>query len=157
APIEAHAELLPEPDRPVCREIVQKAMAKYPAGVLDANLKKVYVVSRVGYHGVIAGGTNSRNAVYLVKNEKFTLQRLEEYFHAECSSILLRNHAAFLDQSAWQQNNPEGFAYRGTGVKAIKDKQASLRLTDELHAEGFLNEYGKASIEEDFNSFAGRL
>jgi hypothetical protein len=30
-------------------------------------------------------------------------------------------------------------------------------LKDELHEEGFLHEYGKASLEEDFNSFAGRL
>ncbi|WP_395736881.1 hypothetical protein [Prosthecobacter sp.] len=140
-----------------CISITRKALAKYPPAVLRASLKGVYLLGRLGYSGVSAGGTNSKDAVYLVKNERISTTRLENNFHAEFSSILLRNFPRHLDSAPWQQLNPPGFAYRHSGVQAIKNKQASLTLTDTLHEEGFLNEYGKASIEEDFNSYAARL
>ena len=151
------AELVDEKEKQPCKEILNKALAKYPAAVLSANLKKVYVLGRLEYSGVTTGGTNSRNAVYVVKNDKYSWVRFEGNFHAEFSSILFRNFPQHLDQAGWQKINPPDFSYRGTGVQAIKDQQASLHLKDSLHEEGFLHEYGKASIEEDFNSYAGRL
>ncbi len=156
-PVSASASLLPEADRKKCADIIGKALAKYPAQVLNANLKKVYVLGLLEFSGVPAGGTRSRSNVYVVKNERYSEERFEGNFHAEFSSILFLNHAAYLDKVAWQKLNPEGFSYRGSGVKAISKGQASLELRDALHEEGFLNEYSKASLEEDFNSLAGRL
>ena len=157
APVEAQAEILPESDRAMCREIIEKEMANYPAAILDANLKEVYVLSRLRYHGVFAGGTNSRSGVYLVKNGRFTPALFVNNFHAEFSSILLRNHPGHLDNAAWQKNNPEGFVYLGSGVQAVREKKASIHPSDALHEQGFFSEYSKASIEEDFNSHAARL
>ena len=156
-PISATAETLPIEQQARCRDILQKELAKYPAPVLEANLDGIYVLSRLSYQGVIAGGTNSRRKVYLVMNEKFTDLRLAAYLHAEFSSILLRNHPEYLDQTAWKANNPPGFTYLGSGVQAIREKKASVHAADTLHPDGFLQQYGKASIEEDFNGFAGDL
>lgn len=156
-PISAKGELLPENDRQDCRDLVTEELAKYPASLLHEHLARVHVLSRLEYHGVATGGTRSAKVVYLVFNPKISRQRLANNFHAEFSSILLRNRRASFDTTAWEVANPGGFAYRGSGVSAVKNGQASTRLSEELHREGFLNEYAKASIEEDFNSFAGRL
>ncbi|MCP5559975.1 MAG: hypothetical protein H7A55_19675 [Verrucomicrobiaceae bacterium] len=155
--INAQAEELSAERQPQCRDLIERALAKYPTGVLRANLKKVYGLGSLQYSAVPTGGTNSRTAVYLVSKDRYSLTAIEEIFHAEFSSILLRNFPHHLDSVAWQQLNPPGFHYRGSGVQAIKTQQASQRLRAALHEEGFLNEYGKASPEEDFNSFAGRL
>lgn len=155
--IDAAAEPLDEAARALCREAVEKALAKYPSAVLDANLKKVYVLGGLRYSGVSTAGTRSKSAVYVVRKSSYSAAQVEGIFHAEFSSILLKNFPSYLDQSSWQQLNPPGFMYRNSGVQAIKDKKASLKYNDALLEEGFLNEYSKASIEEDFNSYAGRL
>jgi hypothetical protein len=151
------AHPLPHSDQARCRELIEKALTAYPAEVLAANLQKVYVLSALQYRGVSTGGTNSRSIVYLVSNEKYSPVQFERNFHAEFSSILLRNHTRLFDPAAWQQHNPPDFVYRGSGVKAIKDKKASVRINADLHPDGFLHSYGTASIEEDFNSFVTLL
>lgn len=156
-PISASAVPLPAAQQAQCREILERELPKYPAAVLKANLEGVYVISRLEYRGVTTGGTNSRRKVYLVMNERFSDLRFAEYLHAEFSSILLRNHPEHLDATAWKKNNPEGFTYLGSGVQAIRENKASVRSQDALYPEGFLQQYGKASLEEDFNGFAGRL
>lgn len=155
--VNAKAELLAPEDRERAKSIVDAALEKYPAALLSANLKTVYVVGGLEYFGVSTGGTNSRNAVYVVSGRKFSTADLERIFHAEFSSILLRNFPDSLDQAAWRQINLADFKYRGSGAQAVKDKQVSVALRDDLHSQGFLNEYAQASLEEDFNSFAGRL
>ena len=157
AKISAKAEPLGKEEQQRSREIADKALAKYPAAVLGRNLKKLYMVGRLEYSGVAAGGSNSKSDVYVAGKGKFSPEDIEKNVHAEFSSILLRNFPNHLDQAAWQKINPADFSYRGTGVQAIRNKQASLSLSDALHEEGFLNEYAKASIEEDFNSYAARL
>ncbi|MEN3940282.1 hypothetical protein WJU23_03230 [Prosthecobacter sp. SYSU 5D2] len=151
------AQLLPESDQARCRALILQALAAYPSEVLEENLKKVHVVGSLRYSGVSTGGTNSRGTVYVVSNEKYTTAQFERIFHAEFSSILFRNHARHFDPAAWQQLNPQGFVYGGSGVKAVKAKKASTRINPGLHPEGFLHSYGTASIEEDFNSFAALL
>lgn len=157
AKVNANAEPLDETGRQAAKAIVGRALAKYPPAVLSANLKELYAVGRLEYSGVATGGTNSRDAVYVVWNPKFPADKIEGNIHAEFSSILLRNHAREFDQEAWLKLNPPGFAYRGTGVQAVRTRQASLRIDAVLNAEGFVNQYGQASMEEDFNSYAGRL
>ena len=155
--VSAKAEPLAMEAQPRGRKIVEKALAKYPTAVLQKNLKKVYVVERLEYSGVTTGGSNSRCDVYVVSNGKYSAKDIEKNVHAEFSSILLRNFLSDFDEAAWLNINPPDFRYRGNGVLAIKNKQASLKSTDALHEEGFMNESAKASVEEDFNSYASRL
>ena len=153
----ARAELLAETEQQRSVAVITKALGKYPSSLISANVTHIYVLGRLEYSGVAAGGTNSKTDVYVVKNGRISDALLENNFHAEFSSILLRNFPQHLDTEAWQRVHSPDFHYRGSGVQAIKSQQASVRLSDSLHEEGFLNEYAKASVEEDFNSFAARL
>lgn len=139
------------------RMLVQHALSKYPPAVLQTHLRHVYVIGRISYSGVPAGGTNSRDAVYLANIGKDSDPVLEGIFHAEFSSILLRNLPQNLDQKHWLAINPPDFHYLGSGVQAIRQGKASRKPDPALQALGFLHSYAQASMEEDFNSIACRL
>lgn len=155
--VNAHATVLDPALREPSQQLVARALAKYPAVVLRTHLQRVYVVGTLAYSGVPTGGTNSRKALYLANSGKASDPVLEGIFHAEFSSILLRNLPQHLETKRWLEINPPGFRYLGSGVQAIKEQKASRRLDAALHETGFLHSYAQASQEEDFNSIASRL
>ncbi len=140
--------------------ILKRALAKYPPGVLATNLRNVYVLAELRHRNVITSGTNSRTGVYLKFGEEhagYTAAHIEATFHAEFSSILLRNHPALLDADAWRDANPEGFAYLGDGVEAVKQGKAGRKPQEALLEQGFLSEYAGSTLENDFNGIAAKL
>lgn len=155
--INAKAEMLVESERRRCEEIVANSLAKYPVDLLNANLKKLYLLGGLEYRGARTGGTNSRTVVYLVGKPSYKSSDIEKNLHAEFSSILLRNFARHFDTAKWHQLNPSDFQYGNGGVRAVLEKTASSRLDKTKLERGFLSQYAQASIQEDFNSFAGRL
>ncbi len=140
--------------------ILDRAMEKYPEGLLKRNLKRVYVMRRLSFYGVPYGGTNSSDTIYLANAGRemgFTDRFLEESFHHEFSSILLRNYPSLFDRRAWLQANPPGFKYLGDGTMAVRSGTASTKASPRLQADGFMAQYATASIEEDFNMVAEAL
>ena len=159
-PVLASGEVLPVAEHERVRRILTRALGKYPPQVLRANLKAVYVLAELRYSGVITSGTNSLTSVYLkIGHPKagFTDAHIEGVFHAEFSSILIRQHAAFWDKETWQAVNPPDFRYLGNGVDAVKQRLAGLTLSESLHAEGFLKQYSKSTLENDLNGIAAML
>lgn len=160
APVLARGRALPEAQSERVRAILDRALKKYPMQVLQSHLDAVYVLDELRYYGVTTSGTNSRIRVYLnIGSEKagYTEAHIEGVFHAEFSSILLRENPEFLDEAAWEALNPPGFKYLGNGVEAVKQKKAGQRLTETLHDQGFLIEYSQSTLENDLNGFAARL
>jgi hypothetical protein len=160
APVLASGEVLPNDQIKRAQMILERALKKYPPQVLLADLKAVYVLAELRYSGVITSGTNSRTSVYLKMGDAkkgFTDAHIEGVFHAEFSSILLRNHARHLDKDAWNAVNPPGFRYLGNGVDAVRQKVAGTVLRDDLHEKGFLVEYAQSTLENDLNGFAKML
>jgi hypothetical protein len=160
-PIVATAEALDDDQFERVSAIFKRAFAKYPESVLARHLKTVYVLSDLKYSGVVTGGTNSRTAVYVKVGDEqrgYTDEAIESLFHAEFSSILLRNRKADFDAAAWQKLNPPDFAYSaGDGVGAIKSGKVGKRSDAKLHGLGFRNEYAQSSLENDFNGYAAAL
>ncbi len=150
--IDARAELLDDSERERCRQIAERALAKYPTEMLASTLKKVYFLGRLEYSGVATGGTRSLSAIYVVCKPRYTSADVERIIHAEYSSVLFHNHRQALDEAAWKAINPAGFSYLGGGVQAVKSGQATRRSDAVMREQGFISEYAKASIEEDFNS-----
>lgn len=160
APILASGESLSDAQGERVCGIVARAASKYPPEVLAQNLKGVYVLSQLRYTGVVTSGTNSRTTVYLKIGDEaqgFTDAQIESVFHAEFSSILVRNYADDFDAQAWQAVNPPGFRYLGSGVDAIKQGKAGLRPDESLHERGFFKEYSQSTMENDLNGFAAML
>jgi dipeptidyl-peptidase-4 len=157
AKINAKAEALADTERERCRKVVDRALAKYPAEMLAATLKKIYCVGSLEYSGVVTGGTRSKSAIYIVCKPNYASAEVERIVHAEYSSVLFQKHRQHFGEAAWKAINPTDFNYLGGGVQAVKRGQATRRTDEATRELGFIKEYAKASIEEDFNCHAAPL
>lgn len=157
ATVNAKAEPLAETERERCREIVSRALAKYPADMLSATLMNLYCLGRLEYSGAVTGGTRTRSSIYVVCKPTYASTDVERIIHAEYSSVLFQQFPQHFDAEAWKQINPPDFTYLGSGVQAVKSGQAARRADPAMWRQGFIQEYAKASVEEDFNSHAAAL
>ncbi|EGV43723.2 hypothetical protein BZARG_1192 [Bizionia argentinensis JUB59] len=82
---------------------------------------------------------------------------MEQLFHAEFSSILLRNYKDQFNELAWINSNSYKFKYGNDGASTIKEQKASQHFFHKWNNQGFLNEYATSSLENDFNSFAKNI
>lgn len=155
--VNAKAEPLAETELERCHKIVDRALGKYPEDMLKATLKKLYCLGSLEYSGAVAGGTRSRSAIYVVCKPTYASTDVERIIHAEYSSVLFQKHPQYFDADAWKAINPADFSYLGGGVQAVKNGQASRRSDQAMREQGFIQEYAKASIEEDFNCHAAAL
>ena len=149
--VNAKAELLGETELGRCRNIVDRALGKYPADLLTTTLKKIYCLGRLEYSGAVTGGTRSRSAIYVVCKPSYASTDVERIIHAEYSSVLFQKFPQHFDAEAWKAVNPADFRYLGGGVQSVKSGQAKLPSDEATQVQGFIKEYAKASIEEDFN------
>jgi hypothetical protein len=141
-------------------KIVFKAMDKYPTEFLKKNLKEVYILHHISFYGVEYGGTNSNDNLYITNQGRingYTDEYIEQLFHAEFSSIILRNYADDDYDSDWCRINSTGFRYGDGGVTEIKTGNAGLDYSIEFFKNGFLYEYAMSGSENDFNSIAKNL
>lgn len=142
------------------QSLVAEALALYPAALLQANLRAVYVARAIQFYGLPFGGTNSRDALYIANDGQakgYTDQFLRAAVHHELSSILLRNHPDLFPRASWIATLPEGFEYQGDGTQAIREGSADTTIRRSFVQNGFLNQYATASLEEDFNMVAESL
>lgn len=156
-PISARAEPVDEARARHARGVIEAAMRKYPPGLLEGHINGVHLVGRLHFSGIVAGGTNSSTRVYVAVGDVrkgYTDRSIERIFHAEVSSILLRNRANDFDEAAWRAINPPGFVYLGHGTEAIRRGKVGQLTRSDLLDEGFFGDYAQSTLENDFNSFA---
>jgi len=141
-------------------DVLTYALSKYPVDMLTANLDKVFVLKSMKFYGLPYGGTNYRHTIYLSDdndNPWFTNEYIEQVFHHEFSSILIRNFPTYFDKTKWLSLNPPSFRYGKGGADAILNGTADMALNPAEIEKGFLSEYSTASLEEDINVFAQNL
>ncbi|MES2776140.1 MAG: hypothetical protein V4722_18325 [Bacteroidota bacterium] len=144
------------------KEIMIAALNKYPTEVFKADLNTVYFLKQLSFYDVGYGGTNSTANLYLTSNgitNGYTDKYVEQTFHHEFSSILLRKHMSLLDTFAWNACASKGFGYNDPldGVGAIKNNEASQEIDTQLCKEGVLTQYAHSGMENDVNTFAQNL
>jgi hypothetical protein len=141
---------------------VIRALKKYPDSVLTINLKGIYCLKTMRFYNLVFGGTNSNQEIYITNNGEamgYTGDYIEQTFHHEFSSILLRNYFFLFDTLAWKNGNIPGFDYNDPeeGVGAIRNNQSSEDLDTALCKKGFLTQYAYSSLENDVNTVAQNL
>lgn len=161
-PISARAESISPKEIDRTQSIIDRALSKYPLSLLQENLAGVYCLGMMQFYDVGYGGTNSENAVYIANAGRFngyTDQYIEQTFHHEFSSILLRNYPALLDTIAWKKINMNGFDYDDpeNGIGAIRDHRSSIVSDTFLCQKGFLTQYAMSSLENDFNTLSQNI
>jgi hypothetical protein len=139
-------------------KIIQKALQKYPVEVLNENIKKIYILKSMEFYGLLFGGTNSNDIVYIVNSgidNGYSDKFVEQTFHHEFSSILLRNNRHLFPEKDWSKFNK--LPYGEGGVYALKNNIDNINLDTNIMKQGFLCQYAMSDIENDFNTFAENL
>jgi hypothetical protein len=162
SPISANGQPISVSEIRRSKDVMIKALGKYPIGALSKNLKWVYFLKSMKFYDVGYGGTNSTDALYLTNNgsaKGYTDLYLEQTFHHEYSSILFRRYPRYFNESGWKNANFSGFDYNDpeNGVGAIRNNQSSQDLDTALCSKGFLTQYSLSGLENDINTFAQNI
>ncbi len=158
--IRARATPLPPHRRAQARAAVERAIARYPSGLVASHVTRIYLVRDLTFAGIRAGGTNSRRRVYVAEPRAAPADRERQWrrlFHAELSSVLLRAHRGRFDARDWAAANIAGFRYGTSSHAAVRRGLDDIRPNHWTLKQGFLYEYAMSTVENDFNSFAGYL
>jgi len=136
--------------------LLKKELKKYPAVFLRKYLKRVYILRKMRFYGMSFGGTYfaSTRTVYIISSSPNYFKQL---FHAEFSSIIYKENQESFPVSSWKRANAPGFSYGRGGRNALKTGGSSTRFAPVYHKKGLLYQYGSASVEEDFNSYARNI
>lgn len=162
APINAKGEAIAIKEISRCKKVMTAALNKYPAVMLRKNIKTVYFLKSMEFFDVGYGGTNSTADIYLTNDgtaQGYTDSYLEQTFHHEFSSILLRNYMSKFDTTGWITANDKNFTYNDpeNGVGAIRNNTSSQDLDTSICKRGMLTQYAMSGMENDVNTFAQNL
>ena len=137
--------------------ILPVVLGRYPPDVITRNLDSIRLSELLTFHDVDYGGTSLGTVLYLTsagRSQGFDELYIEQLFHHEFSSILMRNYDFPAEQ--WSAANPLGFEYPSGIDDALQaiEIQLSTSGSAELYGQGFLSEYGRSSLENDMNLYA---
>ena len=138
--------------------ILHKAFEKYPVGVITEYLKGVYFAAEINEDGLKYGGTYDpyRRIIYIVDNgnqEDHSIYAI----HHELSSLMMARHSFFINP--WTDNNPKDFNYLLDSNDNVLEvyRNISLTGTDVDYENGFVTDYGKINLENDFNEYSAMI
>ena len=137
--------------------LLKGELKKYPAAFLRRHLKRVYILRKLSFFGLNYGGTYfvRTRTVYIISARSSNY--FKQLFHAEFSSIIFKKNRNRFLQHAWKGANSPDFRYGKGGRNALRGGRSSTRFGDRWHRRGLLYQYGSASVEEDFNSYARNI
>lgn len=138
-------------------KILSLELKKYPADILKRNLSTIYLFSSLSFYGVQYGGTSLESSIYLTggsKREGYSDTYFAALLHHEMSSIFYRDYQ--FPKAVWSSINPDGFHYAESDSQILeaiaKGEEGSNK--ERLYREGFLSQYGRSTLENDFNLYA---
>ena len=147
-------------ERSFAQGVATRALAKYPMSMLRRYVDRVYILGRLHFYGVQAGGTNSNRRIYVCYGgfgADPTGRSMERVLHAELSSVLLRSNPHLLSRAQWSRVNPPRFRYGASGSSALRRGKGGVTPRPSYMNRGFLYQYAQSSFENDFNSIASYL
>jgi len=145
------------------RVLAIKALKKYPDEFLFEYLDKAYFLNFLGFFGVEYGGTNSSRlkTIYVTNNginQGDANYKIEQNIHSELSSIPYKENINLFPKVEWEKINPNNFIYiYSNGVEALISGEASITFDPLLNEEGFLYEYAKSTLSNDYSSIVENL
>lgn len=133
------------------KEMVRRALAKYPIRLIKANVDCIYLQrtlceKRDGAWEEIAGYADHRS-IFLAQRTRYDALFREAVFHHELCHLLQRAYDTRFTREAWLTYNRDGFSY-------LKGAGDSPDLVLKYLADGFLCSYGKNAYEEDMCTYA---
>lgn len=137
--------------------IIRQFLTAHPVSVVSKDLDHIYLLGGLSFRGKAYGSTHKDKSMYIVCNgeaNRYSAEFMLCRLHSEFSSILF-GHYPFPSNS-WRQLNPEGFFYSGNGFEMLGNSSC-YDSTDRSCSDGFLVNYCRTSLENDFNMIAAWL
>ena len=137
--------------------ILSVELKNYPDSMLGLELDSIYLFTKMGIYNIPYGGTSIDKSIYMAIGDKLSDHNhlyIKRLFHHEMSSVFYRRYKFPADE--WVKVNPKGFSYKANKDSVLKmvDENRNLDGNAKLYQQGFLDEYGKATVEEDFNLYS---
>ena len=140
--------------------IVEKSIAKYGRLNMSPAVSRVVISDHLAFGGSLLGGYNVRTTIYISSEndcERIGDEWFESILHAEIAECLMREFGGTFPRSEWAACNESSFEYGLGGLAAIRNGQASERIATADLEGGFLSEYSKSSLENDFSTISRML
>jgi hypothetical protein len=127
-------------------------MSVVPRAVIEKNLEAIHLFESVLIHGKGTGAMAYGRTICLCAGPATHIRNC--LFH-EFAHIL--QPAYPIDMDAWMAALPEGFTYYGQGSEMIEAGVNPFESGEALWEKGFVLQYSKASLSEDFAVFSDYL
>lgn len=138
---------------------IKEGLSKYPVELIKKHLSAVFISGQIKSNGIIAGGTVLGSWIYVSadqSNRPLPTQIYANTLHHEFSSILMREYN--FPTIRWVLANKSGFKYPEDKKMIIMAASLKSRADPKdahlWHNAGFVHDYGKSSIMNDFNTYA---
>lgn len=131
---------------------IEKFLAVVPRSVTSKNLENIYMLKSLLMHGRGAGAMASGRSIYLCAGNA---AHIANCLYHEFGHILMAAYP--IDLESWMAQLPPGFKYYGVGNEMLIAGVNPFESNDELHSEGFVLMYSKASLSEDHAVFSDYL
>ena len=156
APISARLSHLNGRDKPDMQRVVRKFLSKYPAQVINKNLRGIYFFRAMSFWNRKFGGSYWNGYILAKYNSNYnTPDYLLKALHHEFSSVLLKKH--YFNVNTWTANNGGSYTSNEEGKDFLLTGQNGHREKKQLFREGFMTVYGKCDWENDVNIYAEYL
>ena len=138
--------------------VVKEVLSHYPAGFLKKYLKTIYILDEIKEEGIEIGGTVwwLEGIVYL-SNGVGSAEWLREVLNHEIGHIVLVHPDSNFWGRDWAALNAPCFRYGKGGFEAIKANHQDTTPKSVHYAQGFVSEYAKSAVAEDFASLSEGL
>jgi len=155
-PISAKLSHLSSGDKSDMKKVVKKFLSKYPAGMIDKNLRGIYFFKVLRLWNRKFGGSYWSGHVLVKYDSSYnTPGYLLKALHHEFSSVLMKKY--HFNTSAWTANNGDSYTSKDEGKDFLLTGQDGQREMAQLFREGFMTVYGKCDWENDVNIYAEYL
>ncbi len=131
--------------------VVEEFIKRYNSEIIRNNLTDIYILDSFECFGSPRGGMFFSTSIYIDIKPFFTDQWVLSTLHHEFSSILKRNYP--FPEQEWRSINNNSFNYTHNVLEVLKQPDNSQLLSSSLE-EGFLQEYARTTIDNDFNTVA---
>lgn len=136
--------------------VIQAELQKYRPATLQSHFQNLYLYKALELFDVSYGATVQGSDIYLTLDCQagYSETDVAKALHHELSSLLLGT--ASFPAEDWSAANEGSFRYLDNDeqVLAAVSTEQSLMGTAEVHRQGFLADYGKTTLENDFNLYA---
>jgi len=131
---------------------IEKFLTVVPRAVTRKNLENIYMFNSLLMHGRGTGAMAFGRSIYLGAGNA---AHIANCLYHEFGHILLAAYP--VDLESWMAQLPPDFEYYGVGNEMLVAGVNPFESNDELHSQGFVLMYSKASLSEDHAVFSDYL